>query len=204
MHKYSKIFITGSGVSFIAAIVASFIAIYLIKIQAFSSIFALSFSVQSSELAGAISEIGPAAVSSSVEIMAEDNQLLARLITGLSLGLSYSPVIAGFVLQGIILWRIHSQRNAEKTIPIGVFIFGFWIIASTVLAQLLSVFASKLFISYQDIPTTPGDKMVWVEAPTMYLSQEIIVSITVGIVLMSGAILVNRGLHAEKELGEVI
>lgn len=204
MQKYSKIFLTAAGVSFFAALISSFIAIYLVKIQAFSSIFALSFSVQSSELAGVISEIGPAAVSSSVEIMAEGNQLLARLITGLSLGLSYSPVIAGFVLQGIILWRVQSQRSAEKFIPIGVFIFGFWIIVSSVLAQLLSVFASKLFISYQDIPTTPGDRTVWVEVPTMYLSQEIIVSITVGIVLMSGAILVNRGLRAEKELGEVI
>lgn len=204
MQKNSKLFLTGAGVSFIAAVIASLIAIYLIKIQAFSSIFALSFSVQSSELAGAISEIGPAAVSSSVEIMAEDNQVFARLITGLSLALSYSPVIAGFLLQGIILWRVHSQQNAEKIIPIGVFLFGLWIIVSSVLAQLLNVFASKIFISHQDIPTTPGDNIVWVEAPTLYLSQEIIVSITVGIVLMSGAILVNRGLRAEKELGEVI
>lgn len=204
MNNYSRVYLTGSGICFGLAIIAAFVAISFIRLQAFSSVFVMSFQVRSSALAGVVGEIAPNAMSTTVEILSEVNQPLVRALTGLALGFTYSPAVFGFMLLGVIMLRLKINRYVEKLVPLGVLMFAVWIILSSFIAQILNIFAGKLFLANQDLPITPIENSVWVEVPSFHISPELVTSICVGLVLIAGSLLISRGLRAEKELGGLI
>jgi hypothetical protein len=204
MKKYLNQALTAAGASYGFAIFAFFVAMMLIKYQVFTSILMIELKVDSSELAGQVVEISPFAEIQTVEIMAFGDLKTTRILYALALGLNYSPIIAGFVILGLILSRIKPNNPAGKTIPVSIFIFGLWIIASSSLSHFFEALGTYIYILQEEIQVTPGENTVWVVPPEFRLSQEFVFSLCVGLVLMAGSSLISRGIKAEKVMSEVI
>lgn len=190
--------------SFGIALMATFITGLLIKFSTFSSVRFVTFSVNSSELAGAVPDVYPNTEISTVRIWDFDQISTSRWLEAVSLGVEYSPVIVALCLLGLIMWKFQSEIHMGKAISASILIFGLWMMISSVLAEGLRVLSLKVFIVEAELSTVPKENSVWILEPEMYISQEIILMSSIGLVFVAVAFLVKRGFKAELELESVI
>lgn len=194
----------GAQIFFGIALIASYITGLLIKFSTFSSIRFVTFNVQSSELAGVVPDVYPNTEIATVRIWDFDQFSTSRWLEAASLGVDYSPAIVALCLLGLILWKIQSEIHLGKALFGSIVIFGLWMIISAVLAEGLRVLSLKAFISENSLSTDPKENSIWIEEPQMFITQEILLMGSIGLLIIAVAFLVKRGFKAELELETVI
>ena len=200
----SKTALAGSIVVGVLAVLAIVIAWFAVRGQAFLPAFETDLAVVPGSETGLWGPGVEATAYTTVEIRVRDGVSEARWWHAASLSAAYSVVIVGLALVSLALWRLRKRRSFARAAAWGLGGFGIWVIVATGLQKVFEDQSVSALVDSLGLPTEPVEGQTWVLLPGFFISQTMLLTASIGIVLMIAAVFLGRAWQMQTELDEVI
>lgn len=200
----SKTALVGSILVAALTVLAIVIAWFAVRGQAFLPAFSTELNVVPGSESGLTGPGVEAAAYTTVEMRVRNSVSEARWWHAGSLTAAYSVVIVGLALVSLALWRLRTRRSFARAAAWGLGGFGVWVIVATTLQKIFEDQSVTALVNSLGLPTEPVEGETWVLLPGFFISQTMLLTASIGIVLVVAAIFVGRAWHMQAELDEVI
>lgn len=200
----SKTALVSSILVAVLTVLAIVVAWFAVRGQAFLPAFESTLDVVPGSEPGLSGPGVEADAYTTVDIRVRDSVTDARWWHAASLMAAYSVVIVGLALVSLALWRLRTRRSFGRAAAWGLGAFGVWVIAATVLQKVFEDQSVTALVQSLDLPTEPVEGATWVLLPGFYVSQTMLLTASIGFVLIIAAVFLGRAWRIQTELDEVI